>query len=112
MRVLLLACALALALPGVASAYSENYGGYTICGSPSGTCYAQSFGAHTFRANAGTSIGQATYLACQLFNGSGVNVVGHGYGACTTTWTGGAYVWARVYNESAFSDTVYGSAGT
>jgi hypothetical protein len=72
----------------------------------------QSSAAHTFVSNVGASVGGATYLACQLFNSGGVNVVGHGYATCYTSYPGGAYLWARVYNESAFSDYVSGTAHT
>jgi hypothetical protein len=105
--------AVALVIPAVAFAsYKEDYGPQTICGSPSGNCYISTAGAHTFVANVGQSVGTSTYLACQLFNGAGVNVVGHGYQVCTTSYPGGQYLWARVYNESAFSDTVAGEART
>jgi hypothetical protein len=105
--------AIALAIPSAAHAvYKEDYGPQTICGSPSGNCYISTARAHTFVANVGQSVGTSTYLACQLFNGGGVNVVGHGYHICTTSYPGGQYLWARVYNESAFSDTVAGEART
>jgi hypothetical protein len=104
---------LALAVPAVALAYyDEHYGGYTICGSPQGNCYIHTSGAHTFDVNVGSSVGSATYLACQLFNSSGVNRVAHDYGVCQVLYDGGAYVWGRVYNESAFPDTVSGYART
>lgn len=77
-----------------------------------GYCYIQSSGAHTFRSNVGSSVGTSTYLTCQLFNSSGINVVGHGYQTCTTSYPGGQYLWARVYNKSAFSDWLVGVAGT
>jgi hypothetical protein len=93
--------------------YEENYGGYTICGSRTGTCYVQSSGAHTFTTNVGASTGTATYLACQLFNHSGgVDKVSHGFGNCCNNYSGAQYVWARVYNEDAFPDRVFGYANT
>jgi hypothetical protein len=112
-RVALAVAATALLLPAVASAFTSFYGGYTICGSSQATCYISTFDAHTYVKNNGSSIGSATYLACQLFNHSGgANVVTHGYGKCVVYYSGGQYVWGRVYNESAFSDTVYGAANT
>jgi hypothetical protein len=99
--------ALALSTAGAASAFSEGYGGYSICGS---NCYIQSGGAHTFYFNEGAS-GGAPYLACQLFNG-GHNEVSHGYGYCDVFYGGGEYVWARVYNQSGASHVVDGYAET
>jgi hypothetical protein len=98
---------LALSTAGAASAFSESYGGYSICGS---NCYIQSGGAHTFYFNEGSSTG-SPYLACQLFNG-GHNEVSHGYGYCDVNYFGGEYVWARVYNQSGTSHVVGGYAGT
>ena len=108
LALLTLALAIAAFAPASASAYEESYGGYGICGS---NCYIQSSGAHTFNRNYGDATGGA-YLACQLFNGSGVNNVGHGYGSCAVSYEGGQYVWARVYNQSGFTALVYGYAHT
>jgi hypothetical protein len=74
--------------------------------------YIQTPGAHTFKQSVGSSVGSATSLACQLRNDSGVNIVDHGTGSCWALWYGSAYVWGRVYNQSAFSDTVSGWAST
>jgi len=101
------ACVLALSTAGAASAFSEGYGGYSICGS---NCYIQSGNAHTFYFNEGSSTG-SPYLACQLFNG-GHNEVSHGYGYCDVYYFGGEYVTARVYNQSGTSHVVGGYAGT
>jgi hypothetical protein len=98
---------LALSTAGAASAFSESYGGYSICGS---NCYIQSNNAHTFYFNEGGSSG-SPYLACQLFNG-GHNEVSHGYGYCVVYYGGGEYVTARVYNQSGTSHVVGGNAGT
>lgn len=100
--------ALALGSASAASAFSESYGGYEICGS---NCYIQSGGAHTFYFNEGGSGSGSPYLACQLFNG-GHNEVSHGYGYCDVYYFGGEYVWARVYNQSGTSHAVGGYAGT
>jgi hypothetical protein len=98
---------LALSTAGAASAFSEGYGGYEICGS---NCYIQSGKAHTFYFNEGAS-GGSPYLACQLFNG-GHNEVSHGYGYCDVYYGGGEYVTARVYNQSGSPHVVDGYAGT
>jgi hypothetical protein len=108
LALLTLALAMAAFAPASASAYEESYGGYNICGT---NCYVQSGGAHTFRVNGGGASSNA-YLACQLFNGSGVDVVSHGYGSCVVGYNGGQYVWARVYNQSGFTTVVAGSAST
>jgi hypothetical protein len=108
LALLTLALAVAAFAPASASAYEESYGNYNICGS---NCYVQSGGAHTFNTNIGSSAGNA-YLACQLFNGSGVNSVSHGYGSCSVSYGGGQHVWARVYNQSGFTTVVGGYAHT
>ena len=36
----------------------------------------------------------------------------HGSGTCAVLYSGGAYVWARVYNEAGFSQVIGGEAGT
>jgi hypothetical protein len=92
-----------------APAYYEYYGQYNICGSG---CYVQSSGAHTFYYNSGQSELTSTRLACQLRNDSGVNNVSHGFGNCSVTYSGGQYVWARVYNQSGGTDFVGGFATT
>jgi hypothetical protein len=104
---LVTAFVMALATAGAASAFSESYGGYSICGS---NCYIQSGGAHTFYFNQGSS-GGSPYLACQLFNGT-VDEVAHGNGYCDVYYGGGQYVWGRVYNQSGTSHVVGGNAGT
>jgi hypothetical protein len=108
LALLTLALAIAAFAPASASAYEEWYGGYNICGS---NCYIQSSGAHTFNSTSGAANSNA-YLACQLFNGSGVNNVTHGYGSCVVGYSGGQYVWARVYNQSGFTEYVVGYAHT
>ena len=105
---LVTAFVMALATAGAASAFSESYGGYSICGS---NCYIQSGGAHTFYFNEGSS-GGSPYLACQLFNNINANEVTHGYGYCVVYYGGGEYVWARVYNQSGTSHAVGGYAET
>jgi hypothetical protein len=104
---LVTASVLALTSASVAFAFSESYGGYSICGS---NCYIQSGGAHTFYFNEGGAAG-SPYLACQLFNG-GHNEVSHGYGYCDVFYGGGEYVWARVYNQSGSAHAVGGYAET
>jgi len=99
---------LALSTAGAASAFSESYGGYEICGS---NCYIQSRNAHTFYFNEGGS-GGSPYLACQLLNFGNANEVSHGYGYCDVYYGGGEYVWARVYNQSGSPHVVGGYAGT
>jgi hypothetical protein len=88
---------------GVALSYAfeESYGHEYKC---TNGCYIQSGGAHTFVYNFGkTESGGAPYLACQLFNGS-ENYVTHGIETCHVTRSNnGAYVTARVYNESGGS---------
>jgi hypothetical protein len=99
----------AAALPqAVGAAFSERYGGGSICGS---NCYIQSANAHTFDYNEGASSSGSPALACQLFNGS-VNQVTHGGGFCDVTYFGGQYVWARVYNQSGATHQVFGYAET
>jgi hypothetical protein len=91
------------------AAFSEFYGGVSICGS---NCYVQSAGAHTFIVNEGwTGVGTPA-LACQLFNTKGVNEVTHGSGFCNVHYFGGAFVSARVYNQSGKPYTVTGYAET
>jgi hypothetical protein len=97
-------------VPIAASAsFSEPYGGYSICGS---NCYIQSAAAHTFIVNEGWTNAGSPALACQLFNHSGANEVTHGSGYCVVYYFGGAFVTARVYNQSGASYTVYGYAET
>ena len=91
------------------AAFSEYFGGYSICGS---NCYVQSGAAHTFVLDEGSSGSGSPALACQLFNGRGVNDVSHGYGYCQVYYFGGAFVTARVYNQSGSTRTVYGYAET
>jgi len=105
---LVMASVLALATASAASAFSEGYGGYEICGS---NCYVQSGGSHTFYFNEGSARGEP-YLACQLFNTSHANQVTHGYGYCDVFYYGGEYVTARVYDQSGTSHVVSGYAET
>lgn len=86
----------------LAYAFEEGYGGSWVCAE---TCYIQSAGAHTFVSNSGWTIsGGAPYLACQLFNHEGDNVVKHETTSCIVTRSNnGHYVWGRVYNESGGS---------
>ncbi len=95
--------------PAAALAFSEGYGGGSLCGS---NCYVQSAGAHTFIFNEGASLEGSPTLACQLFNKEGANEVTHGSGYCAVSYFGGAYVWARVYNQSGSSFRVAGFAET
>jgi hypothetical protein len=104
---LLAAFVLALSTAGAASAFSESYGFYEVGNSG----YVQSAGAHTFIYNDGAASVGGT-LACQLFNSKGVNEVEHGGGACTVLYGGGAFVWARVYDEAGFPQVIGGEAGT
>jgi hypothetical protein len=96
-------------LPASAMAFSEFYGGGTICGS---NCYVQSAGAHTFKFNEGFAGSGKPKLACQLFNSNGANVVEHGAGYCIVSYFGGQFVWARVYNQGGTSVSVSGFAET
>jgi hypothetical protein len=98
----------AVAAPS-ADAFSEGYGGGSLCGS---NCYIQSGGAHTFIVNEGWSEGGTPLLACQLFNSKAANEVGHGNGYCAVYYFGGEYVWARVYNQSNKTFVVRGFAET
>jgi hypothetical protein len=100
-------CALALSTASAASAFSESYGFYEV----GNNGYVQSANAHTFIYNDGAAARGGT-LACQLFNHSGVNEVEHGSGGCTVLYGGGAFVWARVYDEAGFSQVIGGEAGT
>jgi hypothetical protein len=104
---LVAAFALALASASVASAFTESYGFYEVGNGG----YVQSAAAHTFFYNDGAAQRGGT-LACQLFNHSGVNNVEHGSGSCTVLYGGGAFVWARVYNEAGFPQVIGGEAGT
>jgi hypothetical protein len=103
------AFALCLCTADAASAFSESYGGGSLCGS---NCYIQSAGAHTFYVNEGLSTTGEPYLACQLFNDVKANEVTHGYGYCLVYYAGSEYVWARVYNQSGKTYTVGGFAET
>jgi hypothetical protein len=107
-----MACAalvVAAVIPSAAFAFGEGYGGGELCGS---NCLIQSAGAHTFDYNEGGSLTGSPELACQLFNSSGTNEVTHGYGYCSLYYFGGAYVWARVYNQSGGTYRVAGYAET
>lgn len=104
---LVTAFVLALATASAASAFSESYGFYQVGNGG----YVQSAGAHTFIYNDGAAAVGGT-LACQLFNHEGVNEVEHGSGGCTVLYGGGAFVWARVYNEAGFQQEIGGEAGT
>jgi hypothetical protein len=104
---LVAALAVALVMASAALAFSESYGFYEV----GNNGYVQSEAAHTFVVNYGGA-GKGGTLACQLFNHSGVNNVEHGSGGCTVLYGGGAYVWARVYNEAGFSQLIGGEAIT
>jgi len=104
---LLAAVAVALSTASAAAAFSEAYGFEQV----GNNGYIQSAGAHTFIVNYGGA-GVGGTLACQLFNHNGVNNVEHGSGGCTVTYLGGAYVWARVYNEAGFTQLIGGEAQT
>ena len=104
-----LAIGVAGLVPSAASAFSEFYGGGTICGS---NCYVQSAGAHTFNLNEGLAGSGKPKLACQLFNSNGANAVEHGAGYCIVSYFGGQFVWARVYNQGGISVAVQGFAET
>jgi hypothetical protein len=105
----LVALSAGAALPSSALAFNEYFGGGSLCGS---NCYIQSGGAHTFILDEGWSSSGSPALACQLFNEKGVNEVTHGGGYCNVGYFGGAYVWARVYNQSGGGYTVTGYAET
>ncbi len=94
---------------GASAAFSEYFGGGSLCGS---NCYIQSAGAHTFVLDEGWSSAGSPGLACQLFNTKGVNEVTHGGGYCVAYYFGGAYVTGRVYNQSGKTYTVTGYAET
>ena len=98
-----------LVAPATAWGFAESYGGVSLCGS---NCYIQSGGAHTFVFNEGSSWSGSPALACQLFNSKGANEVTHGYGYCAVRYFGGAFVWARVYNQSGATYTITGYAET
>lgn len=108
---LLAAClsALVVGLVTAASAlaFSEQYGFYSIVNNG----FVQSAAAHTFKLNFGVG-SNGGRLACQLFNSKGANEVEHGNGSCGVGYTGGQFVWARVYNQSGVSETVGGEAET
>jgi hypothetical protein len=105
-----LALMMAAILPGTALAsFSESYGGGSLCGS---NCYIQSAGSHTFILNEGSSTAGSPALACQLFNSKGANEVSHGNGFCEVFYFGGAFVAARVYNQSGKTFNVGGFAET
>lgn len=103
-------CAAAFVLLAAASAFAfeEVYGNYVENGG-----YAQSAGAHTFVLNIGAG-GKSGTIACQLFNheSGGPNEVTHGNQECAVGYTGGKYVWARVYDEIGGPETVAGEAYT
>ena len=102
-------CAAAITPAPAAASFSEFYGGGSLCGS---NCYIQSAGAHTFVLNEGWSSSGTPQLACQLFVNGGANEVSHGGGYCLVGYFGGAFVWARVYNQSGVTHTVTGYAET
>jgi hypothetical protein len=100
--------ALGMTTASAASAFSETYGNFEI----SNGGFIQSAGAHTFTFNNGGATKAGT-LACQLFQKEGsVNEVEHGNGACTVTYFGGQFVWARVYDQAGGPRVVAGEAGT
>lgn len=106
--VLLSTIAVSMSSASAASAFSESYGFYEV----GNNGYVQSAGAHTFYWNSGAGSNDGR-LACQLFQKEGsVNEVEHGNGGCTVLYFGGAYVWARVYNESGVSEVIGGEAET
>lgn len=107
---LAIACSSLLAAPAVAAAVccDDHFGPTTVGGSGG---YIQSPAAHTYNYMRGSSVGAVTYLACQFLGGS-INQVSHGYAYCSQTYPGGTYVWSRVYDQSAFSDTLSGFATT
>jgi len=104
---LLTAWAVALSTASAASAFTESYGFYEVGNGG----FIQSAAAHTFIYNDGAA-GVGGTLACQLFNHSGVNNVEHGSGGCSVLYGGGAFVWARVYNQAGFKQEIGGEAGT
>ena len=91
---------------GTAFGAYEIYDG-TVCGN---NCYVESPAAHTFYENDGTAVAPSLNIACQLFNHSGVDIVTHGEGTCNVQYSGGAYVWARVYNQSGGTYYIRGVA--
>jgi hypothetical protein len=102
------AAVLTVTTASAASAFSEGYGNVEVGNGG----FIQSGGAHTFRWNDGGGTHSGT-LACQLFQKEGsVNEVEHGNGACTVSYFGGQFVWARVYNQAGVSQRLVGEAGT
>jgi hypothetical protein len=91
-----------------ASAYYE-----TFSGDRANNSYIQNpHHAHSFTYLSGDSPSIIT-LACQLFNYSGQNSVTHGTSECSLGILPGAYVYARVYNQSgSFSAYLTGYAAT
>jgi hypothetical protein len=105
---ILSAAALTMTTASAASAFSEPYGNVEVGNGG----FIQSGGAHTFKWNDGGGTHGGT-LACQLFQKEGsVNEVEHGNGACSVTYFGGQFVWARVYNQSGSGERLVGEAGT
>jgi len=105
---LLSVLAVSLGTASAASAFSESFGFYEV----GNNGFVQSAGAHTFYRNSGAG-SNGGRLACQLFQKEGsVNEVEHGNGGCTVLYFGGAFVWARVYNESGVSEVIGGEAET
>jgi hypothetical protein len=105
---LMTAAVTCMATAAAASAFSEPYGFFEV----GNNGFVQSAGAHTFFWNNGAA-SKGGRLACQLFQKEGaVNEVEHGNGACTVIYTGGQFVWARVYNQAGFSQVIGGEAGT
>jgi hypothetical protein len=100
-------CGVAVAVAPLAFAFSEGYGPATV----GNNGWIQSGGAHTFAFNEGAG-SNGGRLACQLFNGKGVNEVTHGNGVCAEVYGGGQFVWARVYNESGVTERIAGFAET
>jgi hypothetical protein len=102
----LAALTVGLSTASAASAFSESYGFYEV----GNNGYVQSAGAHTFNFNLGSG-SKSGQIACQLFNSKGVNNVSHGNGGCAVT-SNGAFVWARVYNQTGGPETIGGEAET
>jgi hypothetical protein len=96
-----------MAVPAIALAYTSTFSGSK---GPGG--YIQSDPGHTFNTMSGTAH-TSIPVACQFLNSSGVNDVTHDTFSCTNTYGGGAYVTARVYNQSSGTTvTLDGSAST
>ncbi len=106
-----IAATMSLTFAGSAFALQDYIDGnqypHVICGSPSGSCYGQTTGAHTFYLMTGASNYGGTALTCQLLR-SGWSSEQHGSGSCSRSYSGSEYNWGRVYNKASWSDYLLG----